>query len=74
VNVTMTGFAPGTRYGIKLSSNSTGNVQTEYATTNSSGSLTYNQLDYDEPGQTVWVSVVTPDGTVESNRITWKRP
>jgi hypothetical protein len=74
VNVTMTGFAAGTRYGIKLSSNSTGNVRTEYATTNSSGSLTYNELDYDEPGQTIWVSVVTPDGTVQSNRITWKRP
>ncbi|MFJ1761327.1 fibronectin type III domain-containing protein [Amycolatopsis sp. NPDC088138] len=74
VNVTMTGFAPNTRYGIRLSSNSTGNVQTEYATTNSSGSLTYNELDYDEPGQTIWVSVVTPDGTVESNRIKWKKP
>ncbi|MCR6489821.1 fibronectin type III domain-containing protein [Amycolatopsis sp. OK19-0408] len=72
VNVTMTGFAPNTTYAIRLSSESNANVRTESARTNGNGSLTYNQLDYDEPGQTVWVSVETPDGRITSNRINWK--
>jgi predicted RNA-binding protein with TRAM domain len=74
VNVTMTGFAPNTTYGIRLSSGSTTDVKTESARTDASGALTYDELDYDEPGQTIWVSVATPDGRITSNRITWKRP
>jgi hypothetical protein len=72
VNVTMTGFAPNTTYAIRLSSDSNANVRTESARTNASGALTYNQLDYDERGQTIWVSVATPDGRITSNRITWE--
>jgi hypothetical protein len=71
VNVTMTGFAANTQYSIRLSSGSTTNVQTENTTTNASGSANYNQLDYDVPGQTIWVSVMTPDGRITSNTITW---
>ncbi|MEU8635396.1 fibronectin type III domain-containing protein [Amycolatopsis sp. NPDC048633] len=71
VNVTMTGFAPNTTYAIRLSSNSNANVRTESARTTANGSLTYDELDYDEPGQTIWVSVATPDGRITSNRITW---
>lgn len=72
VNVTMTGFAPNTTYAIRLSSDSTTDVRTESARTNANGSLTYDELDYDEPGQTIWVSVMTPDGRITSNRIQWK--
>lgn len=72
VNVTMTGFAPNTRYAITLHSRSNDNVQTERTTTNASGSAQYNELNYDVPGETVWVTVTTPDGTVSSNTINWE--
>lgn len=71
VNVTMKGFAPNTRYAIRLSSSSTTNVRTESTTTGADGSATYNELNYDVPGQTIWVSVETPDGRISSNRIRW---
>ncbi|UMP01330.1 fibronectin type III domain-containing protein [Amycolatopsis sp. EV170708-02-1] len=71
VNVTMKGFAPNTRYAIRLSSSSNTNVRTESTTTGADGSATYNELNYDVPGQTVWVSVQTPDGRITSNRIRW---
>ncbi|OLZ58163.1 hypothetical protein BS330_13185 [Amycolatopsis keratiniphila subsp. nogabecina] len=71
VNVTMKGFAPGKRYAIRLSSSSNTDVRTEYTTTDADGSATYNELNYDVPGQTIWVSVQTPDGRITSNRIRW---
>lgn len=71
VNVTMKGFAPNTRYDIRLSSSSTTNVQTEDTRTDANGSAIYNELNYDVPGQTIWVSVQTPDGRITSNRIRW---
>ncbi|WP_410664138.1 fibronectin type III domain-containing protein [Amycolatopsis sp. lyj-84] len=71
VNVTMKGFAPNTRYSIRLSSSSNTNVRTESTTTGANGSATYNELNYDVPGQTIWVSVQTPDGRITSNRIRW---
>jgi hypothetical protein len=67
VNATMTGFAPGTTYDIRLSSSSNPNVRTESFKTDANGNATYNQLDYDVPGETIFVTV---DG-VPSNRIRW---
>jgi fibronectin type III domain protein len=67
VNATMTGFAPNTPYDITLSSSSNPDVRTESFRTDANGSATYNQLDYDVPGQTVWIRV----GSVTSNRIRW---
>lgn len=72
VDATMTGFAPDTTYSITLSSSSDPNVQTESFTTNSSGNAEYDQLDYDVPGETVWISVPTSGGTVTSNKIVWE--
>ncbi|WP_130346809.1 fibronectin type III domain-containing protein [Herbihabitans rhizosphaerae] len=72
VNATFTGLAPNTQYGAQLSSTSTTNVVTEDFTTDANGSATYNKLNYDVPGETVWVSVATPSGRVSSNRIYWE--
>lgn len=72
VNASMTGFAPNTTYDIRLSSDSNANVRTESFTTDDSGDATYNQLNYDQPGQRVWVSVLTPDGPVSSDPIVWE--
>lgn len=74
VNATMSGFDPGTTYDIRLSSTANQNVVTEQFTTDGSGAGTYNELNYDVPGETVWVSVRTPNGWVESNRISWQGP
>lgn len=71
VDATMHGFAPNTHYSITLSSTSNSNVQTESFTTNANGDATYNELDYDVPGETVWISVATPNGRITSNRIVW---
>lgn len=72
VNATMTGFAPNTRYSITLSSSSNPDVQTESFVTDSNGDAEYDELDYDVPGETVWISVPTSDGTVTSNKIVWE--
>lgn len=72
VDVSMKGFAPNTRYTITLHSDDNNDVAHESTTTNASGSATYNELDYDVPGEHVWVAVTTPDGTVTSNKITWE--
>jgi hypothetical protein len=72
VDVTMTGFDPNTRYSITLHSTSNSNVATERTTTNASGSAQYNQLDYDVPGETVWVTVSTSGRTISSNTIYWE--
>jgi hypothetical protein len=71
VNATLSNFAPNTTYPIRLSSNANANVRTENVTTDANGAATYNELDYDVPGETVWVSVQTPQGWVSSNRIVW---
>jgi hypothetical protein len=67
VNATMTGFAPNTTFPITLSSDSNPNVATESFTTDANGNAPYNQLDYDSPGQTVWIVV----NGVSSNQIVW---
>jgi hypothetical protein len=72
VNATMTGFAPNTTYDLRLSSNANEDVNTERFTTDASGAATYNELNYDVPGETVWVSVLTPEGPVPSNAIVWE--
>jgi hypothetical protein len=64
----MTGFTPNTTYSIKLSSDSNPDVQTESFTTDANGNGEHDTLDYDVPGQTVWIVV----NGVESNRIVWK--
>lgn len=71
VNATMSGFAANTTYDIRLSSNANDNVRTERFTTDASGSATYNQLNYDVPGETVWVSVNTPNGWISSDELRW---
>ncbi|TCO44278.1 fibronectin type III domain-containing protein [Actinocrispum wychmicini] len=63
------GFTPGP-HDIRLSSSSNTNVQTETVDVRADGSWSYSELDYDVPGQTVWITV---DG-VQSNKITWKSP
>jgi hypothetical protein len=68
VNATMTGFTPNTTYSITLSSDSNPDVQTESFTTDANGNGEHDTLDYDVPGQTVWIVV----NGVESNRIVWK--
>src|SRR5262249_37813659 len=68
VDIHVTGFNPNTQYSAKLSSGSTDNVATETFTTVPDGSADYNNLDYDPPGQTVWVTV----GGVKSNVLTWQ--
>lgn len=73
VNVTISGFPPDSAVSIRLSSDSNSNVQTENTTTNASGSASYNNLDYDQPGQQIYVTVTAADGTSkQSNTITWK--
>ncbi|WP_020666170.1 fibronectin type III domain-containing protein [Amycolatopsis nigrescens] len=72
VNATMRGFEPSTTYDITLSSTSNGNVRTEEFSTNASGDGTYNELAYDVPGETVWISVSTPNGKISSNKLYWE--
>lgn len=67
VVATLKGFQPGT-HSITLSSSSNRDVQTENFQVDSVESSTYGQLDYDQPGQSIWVTV---DG-VTSNRIVWQ--
>lgn len=72
VNTTLTGFPPG-KYRLTLSSSSNSNVNdNESATVGANGTGTYNKLNYDVPGQSVWVSAQGPDGTVTSNKILWE--
>jgi hypothetical protein len=68
VNVTVTGLKAKISYPVQLSSGSTTNVQTENLTTDASGNAEYDNLDYDVPGQTIWVTV---DG-MQSNTLVWK--
>jgi hypothetical protein len=74
VDATMTGLAPNTTYSITLSSTDDSNVQTEQFTTDASGSGTHNDMDYDQPGVTIWMSVPTSDGKITSNKIVWEKP
>ena len=41
------------------------------ADTDANGYGTCNNIRYDVSGETVWVTVQTPDGQVESNHYTW---
>ncbi|GAB3452548.1 fibronectin type III domain-containing protein [Actinophytocola sediminis] len=72
VNATMSGFEANTSHRIRLSSQDNENVVTENFTTDASGAGTYNQLNYDVPGNQVWVSVETSSGWIESDPITWE--
>ncbi|RKT55743.1 fibronectin type III domain-containing protein [Saccharothrix australiensis] len=74
VNATMSGLDPNTTYLLRLSSNSTLDVRTEPFTTDATGAAVYNKLNYDVPGERVWVTVLTESRqeVIESNRITWK--
>ncbi|WP_433260570.1 fibronectin type III domain-containing protein [Actinosynnema sp. CS-041913] len=73
VNATMTGLDPNTTYHLRLSSNSNRDVRTESFTTDATGAAAYNELNYDVPGETVWVTVLTRSGqeVVSSDPITW---
>ncbi|GAA3583430.1 hypothetical protein GCM10022222_80250 [Amycolatopsis ultiminotia] len=73
VNVTVSGFPPNSTVSIRLSSDTTGNVRTENTKTDANGSVTYTDLDYDQPGQEIWVTVTASDGTSkQSNHIVWE--
>jgi hypothetical protein len=67
VNATMTGFTPNTTYSITLASSSNPDVQTESFTTDTNGNGEHDTLDYDVPGETVWIVV----NGVKSNQIVW---
>jgi hypothetical protein len=67
VDATMTGFAPNQSYQITLASDSNNTVATESFTTDANGAGEHDQLDYDSPGQTVWVVV----NGIKSNTIRW---
>ncbi|RSM89692.1 fibronectin type III domain-containing protein [Kibdelosporangium aridum] len=71
VNTTLSGFAPRTTYSLRLSSEDSTNVVTEQATTDSTGRVQYNKLNYDVIGNRVWVTVL--QGNVKSNEIVWRR-
>nr|WP_157528965.1 fibronectin type III domain-containing protein [Kibdelosporangium sp. MJ126-NF4]CEL20991.1 hypothetical protein; putative signal peptide; putative lectin/glucanase domains [Kibdelosporangium sp. MJ126-NF4]CTQ95495.1 hypothetical protein; putative signal peptide; putative lectin/glucanase domains [Kibdelosporangium sp. MJ126-NF4] len=72
INTTLTGFAPNTTYKLKLSSNANDNVNSrESVRTKADGSGFYGELNYDVPGETIWVSVIGPNGRVESNKLKW---
>ncbi|ONI81256.1 hypothetical protein ALI144C_22275 [Actinosynnema sp. ALI-1.44] len=72
VPTTLTGFAPNKRYRLTLSSSSNPTVNNdEFATTDAQGKVTYPELNYDVPGQEIWVWVQGPNGRVESNHIVW---
>lgn len=72
VIATVSGLDPDTNYEIRLSSTANENVRTEEFTSGQDGSATYDQLNYDVPGETVWVSVLTSDGWVKSNELRWE--
>ncbi|MBW4717147.1 fibronectin type III domain-containing protein [Saccharothrix obliqua] len=74
VEATMTGLDSNQRYQLRLSSNSNDEVRTEDFTTDANGAANYNKLNYDVPGETVWVTVLTSSGqeVVHSNTITWE--
>jgi hypothetical protein len=74
VDATMTGFAPNTQYPLTLSSSSNPDVRTETCTTDSSGNGTYNAIDYDVPGETVWMSIPFNGTTITSNKLVWRAP
>ena len=63
MKVTMSGFAPNTRYEIKpFSSNTDYSNEGSGQTTNATGSVTFEAFDYSISGSTVWVTVSTESG------------
>lgn len=72
VDVTMTGFAPNTHYSV-VPHASDGHVFSDpcEATTDANGDATCNDIRYDVDGETIYVTVQTPDGEVESNHYPW---
>ncbi|HEY4019639.1 MAG TPA: hypothetical protein VGM75_13175, partial [Pseudonocardiaceae bacterium] len=74
VDTTMTGFAPNTTYTLTLSSSSNPDVAHEFFTSDSSGNGTHNDMDYDVPGETVWMSIPFNGTTIISNKLVWRAP
>jgi len=72
VNATITGLNPDSNYQIRLSSTANENVRTEEFSSDSDTTATYNELNYDVPGETVWVSVLIGDEWVKSNELPWE--
>ena len=72
IDVTMTGFAPDTHYTVTPHAGD-GHVFSDPcdATTDANGDATCDDIRYDVSGETVWVTVQTTDGEVESNHLTW---
>jgi hypothetical protein len=68
----MTGFAPNTHYSV-VPHASDGHVFSDpcEATTDANGDATCNDIRYDVDGETIYVTVQTPDGEVESNHYPW---
>jgi len=74
VEATMSGLSPGASYRIRLSSGSNADVRTERFTADAAGNAAHGELNYDVPGETVWVAVLGHDGrtVARSDPITWK--
>ncbi|MFD9891303.1 fibronectin type III domain-containing protein [Amycolatopsis sp. NPDC059027] len=76
INASLKGFAPNTRYTLRLSSDSNPKVHEEDTTpTDANGSVNYNKVNYDVPGQTVWITVLDANGRAlaTSNKIKWEK-
>jgi hypothetical protein len=72
VDVAMTGFDPNTSYTVMPYSGNGHNFSEPCkATTDSSGATPCNDIRYDVSGETVYVTVQTSNGTIESNHLTW---
>ncbi|GAA4525942.1 hypothetical protein GCM10023192_07180 [Amycolatopsis samaneae] len=76
VNASLRGFAANTVYRLRLVSGASHVVHEENATpTDANGSVNYNKIDYDQPGQNVRIEVLDANGRVitRSNTITWEK-
>jgi hypothetical protein len=72
IDVTMTGFDPDSSFSVEPYSGNGHNFSEPCkAKTDSSGAATCNDIRYDVSGETVYVTVDTPEGTITSNTITW---
>ncbi|MEU4447693.1 fibronectin type III domain-containing protein [Actinosynnema sp. NPDC050801] len=76
MRVVLTGFDPDTRYTVKPhSTNTTYENDGHTTTTDANGSATFQAFAYAGIGETVWVEVISRDGTpitpIPSNRVPW---
>ncbi|HEY0448968.1 fibronectin type III domain-containing protein [Actinophytocola sp.] len=73
LHVVMNGFAPNTQYTITGYGSDWGDFsEPSVMRTDANGAVTFEDIRFDGPGQTVWVVVDTPDGPVESNHFYWE--